>query len=151
MAFGDCQFFDYEIIRLIVHILSLDCSTLPLIRTLGGIKYHLSNLLYDSTWDWTPVSRTIGKHSIHLANELVYIYINIHVCVCVRVCACVCVPVSASVSLYVDMRNCKMSYWKLLIDQSKTLWTKYSFWYSPFETEFNFAYVNAKQHKKKKK
>ena len=24
------------------------------------------SLWYDSTWDWTPVSQTIGEHSIHL-------------------------------------------------------------------------------------
>ena len=34
----------------------------------GGIKYHFLSLWYDSTWDWTPVSRTIGEHSIHFAN-----------------------------------------------------------------------------------
>ena len=26
----------------------------------GGIKYHFFSLWYDSTWNWTPVSRTIG-------------------------------------------------------------------------------------------
>ena len=31
----------------------------------GGIKYHFLSLWYDSTWDWTPVSCTIGKHSTH--------------------------------------------------------------------------------------
>ena len=29
----------------------------------GGIKYHFLSLWYNSTWDWTPVSRTIDKHS----------------------------------------------------------------------------------------
>ena len=28
----------------------------------GDIKYHFLSLWYDSTWNWTPVSRTIGKH-----------------------------------------------------------------------------------------
>ena len=27
----------------------------------GGIKYHFLSLWYDSTWDWTPVSQTIGE------------------------------------------------------------------------------------------
>ena len=27
----------------------------------GGIKYHFLSLWYDSTWDWTPVSRIIGE------------------------------------------------------------------------------------------
>ena len=31
----------------------------------GGIKYHFLSLWYDSTWDWTPVSRTTGEHSTH--------------------------------------------------------------------------------------
>ena len=29
----------------------------------GGIKYHFLSLWYDSTWDWTEVSRAIGEHS----------------------------------------------------------------------------------------
>ena len=36
-----------------------------------GIKYYFLSLLYDSTWDWTPVSRTIGEHFTHLGNGLV--------------------------------------------------------------------------------
>ena len=28
----------------------------------GGIKYHFLSLGYDSTWDWIPVSQTIGEH-----------------------------------------------------------------------------------------
>ena len=32
---------------------------------LGGIEYHFLSLWYDSTEDWTPVSRTIGKHPTH--------------------------------------------------------------------------------------
>ena len=28
----------------------------------GGIKYHFLNVWYDSIWDWTAVSRTIGEH-----------------------------------------------------------------------------------------
>ena len=35
--------------------------------------YHFESLWYDATWDWTQVSRTIGEHSTHLANEPVYI------------------------------------------------------------------------------
>ena len=34
----------------------------------GGIKYHFLSLWYDSTWDWTQVSRAIGKHSNHYTN-----------------------------------------------------------------------------------
>ena len=34
----------------------------------GGTKYHLLSLWYDSTGDWTQISRAIGEHSNHLAN-----------------------------------------------------------------------------------
>ena len=34
----------------------------------GGIKYHFLSLWYDSTWDWTEVSRAIGEHSNRYAN-----------------------------------------------------------------------------------
>ena len=34
----------------------------------GGIKYHFLSLLYDSTWDWTPVSRAIVEYYTQLAN-----------------------------------------------------------------------------------
>ena len=34
----------------------------------GGIKYHFLSLWYDSTWDWTQVSRAIGEHSNRLTN-----------------------------------------------------------------------------------
>ena len=30
-----------------------------------SIKYHFKSLWYDLTWDWTPVSQTIGEHSIN--------------------------------------------------------------------------------------
>ena len=28
----------------------------------GDIQYDVLSLWYDSSWDWTPVSRTIGEH-----------------------------------------------------------------------------------------
>ena len=31
----------------------------------GGIKYQFLSLSYDSTWNWTPVSRAIGEYSTH--------------------------------------------------------------------------------------
>ena len=34
----------------------------------GGIKYHFLSIWYDSTWDWTPVSRTIGGQEMDTAN-----------------------------------------------------------------------------------
>ena len=32
----------------------------------GSIKYHFKSLWYDTTWDWTLVSRTIVEHSTPL-------------------------------------------------------------------------------------
>ena len=46
-----------------LHI-TLDPYIVMLSSTLGGTKYHFLYLLYDSTWDWTPVSRTIAEHSL---------------------------------------------------------------------------------------
>ena len=46
----------------------------------GGIKYYVLSPWYDSTWDWTPVSPTIGEHSFcqwaatNYMNQI-YIYI----------------------------------------------------------------------------
>ena len=40
----------------------------------GDIKYHFKSLWYDATWDWTQVSRTIGKHSTQeLFNHLLHL------------------------------------------------------------------------------
>ena len=33
-----------------------------------GIKYHFLSLCYDATWDWTPVSQTIGGPSKETKN-----------------------------------------------------------------------------------
>ena len=38
----------------------------------GGFKYPFLSLWYDSTWDWTPVSRTIGEYYNHYANTCSY-------------------------------------------------------------------------------
>ena len=38
----------------------------------GGIKYYFLSLWYDSTWDWTSASRTIGSTHWPMA----YIYLN---------------------------------------------------------------------------
>ena len=33
-----------------------------------GMKYHFLSLCYDAIWNWTPVSRAIGKQPHHYAN-----------------------------------------------------------------------------------
>ena len=33
-----------------------------------AIKCHFLSLWYDSIWDWTQVSKTIGEHSNHYTN-----------------------------------------------------------------------------------
>ena len=43
------------------------------------IKYHFLSIWYDSTWDWTAVSPTIGEHSTHLANRQYYL-LELHFC-----------------------------------------------------------------------
>ena len=40
-----------------------------------GIKYHFLSLWYDSTWDWTAVSRTIGKR-YQLIGQTVRVFAN---------------------------------------------------------------------------
>ena len=45
----------------------LDPNLILLSVKQGGIKYHFLSLWYGSTWDWTQVSQTIGKHSNHHA------------------------------------------------------------------------------------
>ena len=42
----------------------------------GDIKYHFLCLWYDSTWDWTQVSRAIGEHSNHHANIRIFNEVN---------------------------------------------------------------------------
>ena len=42
---------------------TLDLYLIMLSVKQGGIKYHFLSLWYDLTWDCTPVSRAIGKHS----------------------------------------------------------------------------------------
>ena len=42
---------------------TLDPYLIKLSVKQGGIKYHFLSLWYDSTWDWTQVSRAIGEHS----------------------------------------------------------------------------------------
>ena len=39
-----------------------------------SVKYYFVSFWYDSNWDWTPISRTIGEHSNHYANGVPYEY-----------------------------------------------------------------------------
>ena len=41
---------------------TLDPCLIMLSVKQGGIKYHFKSFWYDSTWDWTQVSRAIGEH-----------------------------------------------------------------------------------------
>ena len=40
------------------------------------MKYLFLSLWYDSTWDWTLVSQTIGEHSNHYANGLIKLIVS---------------------------------------------------------------------------
>ena len=54
---------------------TLDPHLIMLSVKQGGIKYHFLSLWYDSTWDWTQVSRTIGEHfSLPLCYKKDFIY-----------------------------------------------------------------------------
>ena len=44
---------------------ALDPYLIMLSVKIGGIKCHFLILWYDSTWDWTSVSRTIREYSTH--------------------------------------------------------------------------------------
>ena len=53
-----------------------------------SIKYDFLSLWYDSTWDWTQISRAIGEHSDHYANircKLIYKQINKYIYVCANI------------------------------------------------------------------
>ena len=50
----------------------------------GGIKYHFLSLWYDSTGDWTQVSRAIGEHSNHYAKFELNILSSEHKIILVR-------------------------------------------------------------------
>ena len=39
----------------------------------GGIKYHFLSLWYDSTWDWTQVSRAISEIDNSFINYIIAI------------------------------------------------------------------------------
>ena len=72
-------------------------GVLPLCREAVSVFYspsrlgnHFLSLWYDSTWDWTQVSRTISEHSTHSTNGLVELLIldwNIwdHINVCKQI------------------------------------------------------------------
>ena len=45
-----------------------------------GLKYHFLNLWYDSTWDWTQVSRAIGEHSNHYPIKVTKIFTWCYYC-----------------------------------------------------------------------
>ncbi len=65
--------------------LTLDTYLIMLRLNQGGIMYHFLSLLYDSIWDWTSVSQTIGEYSNHYDNGPLKTYIknkifNVFIC-----------------------------------------------------------------------
>ena len=67
VCWGGCNPFPW------IDPLTLDLYLIMLSFKQGSIKHHSLSLWYNSTWDWTLVSQTIGKHFTHNANGLVYI------------------------------------------------------------------------------
>ena len=53
---------------------TLDPYFIVLTVKLGGIKYHFLSLRYDSTGDWTQVTRATGERTSHFANDPVNIF-----------------------------------------------------------------------------
>ena len=47
----------------------------------GRIKFHFFSLWYDSIWDWTQVSQTIGEYFNHYANGIREEYLEPFNCV----------------------------------------------------------------------
>ena len=88
----------------------------------GGIK----SLWYDSTWDWTQVSRAIGEHSIEMGafgspSTMVanFTLLTLYICSCV--CVCVCVFVIAY----------RPNTWKKIssIDSGQCSWNDNLYWF----------------------
>ena len=52
---------------------TLDPYLIMLCIKQGDIEYHFMSLWYNSIWDCTPVSRTIGEHSNHYTNGPIFI------------------------------------------------------------------------------
>ena len=75
-----------------------------------SIKYHFLSLWYDSTWDWTQISRAIGEHSNHYA-----IVLNSHTWYHVAVCKQI-------VSIKFD----KSIYWIELIIFKSNTWNHFT-------------------------
>ena len=62
-----------------IALLTLDPYLIMLSVKQGSIKYYFLNLWYDSTWDCTPVSQTIGEHYFANGRDI-YVYIYIYIC-----------------------------------------------------------------------
>ena len=86
----------------------------------GGIKYHFLSLWYDSTWVWTQVSQTIGKHYSLGQNpdillcKLIFYYIN---------------HPSTTIDLWIKMLISLKFLWRIFLNVYKTgLFLLFSFW-----------------------
>ena len=63
---------------------TLDLFSAMLSVKQGGIMYYFLSFSCDSTWDWTPISRSIGEHSTHNANNSsqIKLYFPLRYCIC---------------------------------------------------------------------
>ena len=65
------------------------------------------SLWYDSTSDWTQVSRAIGKHANHYANgPVVYMYICIHIYMYIYMCVYMHIYVYMYIYIYIYVYIC---------------------------------------------
>ena len=93
----------------------------------GGIKYHFLSLWYDSTWDWTQVSRAIGVLSEtwfrlkYLSTNTFYCIISIPFQPCTWINSIVLYQYHSNHLTVVFVRYIRMS-WKVYIMTSYLFW-----------------------------
>ena len=75
--------------------LTLDTYLIMLSVKYGGIKYHFLSLWYNSTWNWTSVSRAYCEHYMYISTYIsfyihkhthTYIYIYIYIVIHRQIC-----------------------------------------------------------------
>ena len=70
----------------------------------GDIEYHFLSLWYNSTWEWTLVSQTIGEHTTTYTNLYkIHIYINLKHDMCFNVQMYIYIHVSIYIYIYIRL------------------------------------------------
>ena len=82
VATAEVRVHSHAFIRQLLFI--LDCSTHPWSISSNAVlskeeSRTILSLWHDSTWNWTLVTKAMGKHFNHYANGRLYIYIYIYI------------------------------------------------------------------------